>query len=112
MTENQADDRELDTTDANPADLPYKDDTSDGTTAKSPEQIAEETAGDVKASDDLAREAAGRPHPEEGHDVRDYRPIPTDDTVPDGTQIPTEDDMPAEEGDAGIADAPGPDPAE
>lgn len=29
---------------------------------------------------------------------------PTDDTVPDGTQIPTEDDLPDEEGDAGIDD--------
>jgi len=26
-----------------------------------------------KSGDDLAREAAGRPHPEPGHDVRDYR---------------------------------------
>lgn len=30
---------------------------------------------------------------------------PTDDTVADGTQLPTEDDMPAEEGDAGVGDA-------
>lgn len=49
----------------NTPEQPYKDDTSDGTTA-------------VKSSDDLAREAAGVPHPEEGHDVRDYRPIDTD----------------------------------
>jgi hypothetical protein len=46
---------------------PYSDDTSDGTTAPK-----------VKSSDDLAREAAGREHPEEGHDVRDYRPIDTE----------------------------------
>ena len=102
MTENQADDREPDTTDANPADLPWKDDTSDGTTAKSPQQVAEETAGQVKASDDVAREAASREHPEEGHDVRDYRPINTDAAnVPDnpGYVEPTADEMPAEEGD-------------
>lgn len=53
---------------------PYKDDTSDGTTAA---RRAEETAGNVKAGDDIAREAAGREHPEEGHDVRDYRPSDT-----------------------------------
>jgi hypothetical protein len=27
---------------------------------------------------------------------------PTDDETPDGTQLPTEADMPAEEGDAGV----------
>lgn len=58
---------------------PYKDDTSDGTTAaKTPQELAEETAGQVKSSDDRARESAGREHPAEGHDVRDYRPIDTD----------------------------------
>lgn len=31
-------------------------------------------------------------------------PEPTDDSVPDGTQMPTEDDMPDEEGDAGVGD--------
>lgn len=29
---------------------------------------------------------------------------PTDDTVADGTQLPTADEMPAEEGDAGVGD--------
>lgn len=29
---------------------------------------------------------------------------PTDDTVADGTQLPTEGDMPPEEGDAGVGD--------
>ena len=29
---------------------------------------------------------------------------PTDDTVPDGTQLPTDDEMPDEEGDAGVDD--------
>lgn len=58
---------------------PYKDDTSDGTTAaKTPQEIAEETAHLVKSSDDLVREAEGREHPVEGHDVRDYRPVDTD----------------------------------
>ena len=59
-------------------DSPYKDDTSDGTTAKTPQQIAEETAGDVRSSDDMLRESEGREHPVEGHDVRDYRPIDTE----------------------------------
>lgn len=72
MTENP--DREPDTTDANPADLPYKDDTSDGTTAKTPQQIAEDTADQVRSSDQVARAEAGIPDPEEGHDVREHRP--------------------------------------
>ena len=52
-------------------------DTSDGTTAPkaTPDEIAEQTVDQVKASDDVAREAEGREHPAEGHDVRDYRPI-------------------------------------
>jgi hypothetical protein len=29
---------------------------------------------------------------------------PTDDSVPDGTQLPTEEEMPDEEGDAGVGD--------
>lgn len=29
---------------------------------------------------------------------------PTDDETPDGTQLPTEDDLPDEEGDAGVPD--------
>jgi hypothetical protein len=31
-------------------------------------------------------------------------PEPTGDDVPDGTQIPTHDDLPEEEGDAGVGD--------
>lgn len=42
---------------------------------------SDDTAAAVKAGDDLAREAAGRDHPEEGHDVRDYRPIDTSQAV-------------------------------
>lgn len=78
MTENQTDLTYGVDDEATPADLPYKDDTSDGTTAKSPQEIAEETADQVKSSDQLAREAAGREDPPEGHDVRDYRPIDTE----------------------------------
>jgi hypothetical protein len=36
-------------------------------------------------------------------------PEPTDDSVADGTQIPTADDLPAEEGDAGVGDVELPD---
>lgn len=54
---------------------PYKDDTSDGTTAKTAQQIAEETVDQVRSTDDAAREATGLDRPEEGHDVRDYRPV-------------------------------------
>ena len=31
-------------------------------------------------------------------------PEPTEDDIPDGTQIPTADEMPDEEGDAGVGD--------
>jgi hypothetical protein len=31
-------------------------------------------------------------------------PEPTDDETPDGTQLPTADDLPDEEGDAGVED--------
>lgn len=31
-------------------------------------------------------------------------PEPTDDDTPDGSQIPTADDLPDEEGDAGVGD--------
>lgn len=31
-------------------------------------------------------------------------PEPTDDTVADGTQLPTEEEMPDEDGDAGVGD--------
>lgn len=34
---------------------------------------------------------------------------PTGDEVPDGTQIPTDDDLPDEEGDAGVGDVELPD---
>lgn len=39
----------------------------------SPQERAERDAHLVKSSDDLIREAEGRPHPPEGHDVRDFR---------------------------------------
>lgn len=48
-------------------------------TDKTPQQLAEENAANVKASDDLVREAAGKPHPVEGHDVRDLHPERYDD---------------------------------
>lgn len=38
------------------------------------QQLAEENADKVRASDDRAREAAGKPHPVEGHDVRENHP--------------------------------------
>lgn len=113
---------------------PYSDDTSDGSTAPTAQEIAEATAGQVKSTDDLAREAAGIEHPAEGHDVRDYRPIdteasntaanpghpdyvagePTDDSVPDGTQLPehaADSDAAAAQADQEQGDAGVPDPA-
>lgn len=58
---------------------PYKDDTSDGSTAPhaTPDEIAEQTVDQVKSSDDVLREEAGVDHPVEGHDVRDYKPVDT-----------------------------------
>lgn len=38
------------------------------------QQRAERDAHLVKSTDDLGREAAGKPHPVEGHDVRDNQP--------------------------------------
>jgi len=36
--------------------------------------------------------------------MSEQAPEPTDDSVPDGTQPPTADEMPDEEGDAGVGD--------
>lgn len=67
----------------------HKADTSDGTTApKAADQIAEETVDQVKSSDQVAREADGRPDPEEGHDVRDYRPETRDNSLADDVRNP------------------------
>lgn len=44
-----------------------------------PQQRAERDAHKVKASDDLTREAEGREHPAEGHDVRELHPERYDD---------------------------------
>lgn len=82
-----------------PQDQPYKDDTSDGTTAVQAQ--AEANVDQVKSTDDIAREAAGIDHPVEGHDVRDYRP-PTDpepDATPQAPENVGDDEAVDEHGD-------------
>jgi hypothetical protein len=37
--------------------------------------------------------------------MSEQHPEPTEDDIPDGTQIPTDEEMPDEEGDAGVGDA-------
>lgn len=51
----------------------------------SPQERAERDAHLVKSSDDMMREAAGKPHPPEGHDVREWHPelFETDTEGPD-----------------------------